>query len=96
MIELNYKNFYKNGGTFIYTVSKKNIQTALRKIMRKYFEIKKEDTVVHATKARWIIDWFLGDPIDEECGLLEFLMEEFNKEIHDFFAEKAREECERV
>ncbi len=90
MIELNY-NFYKSGSTFVYIVSKKNIQTALRKIMRKYFKIGKEDVSVHVNKARWIIDWFLGEPVDEECSLLEFLVEEFSEELHDCFEDEAKD-----
>ena len=89
-IELNY-NFYKDGGSFVYAVESKEIQNALKKIMRKYFEINKEDTVVHVTKAYWIIDWFLGEPLEEECSLMEWLIEEFEEELHDYFEAEAKD-----
>ncbi len=91
MIELSYKNFYKNGNTFVYAVKKKEVKCALRKIARNYFQINKEDTVVHVTKARWIIDWFLDEPLEEECSLMEWLVEEFEEELHDCFEDEAKD-----
>ncbi len=89
-IELNY-NFYKDGGSFVYAINRNDLQNALKKIMRNYFKIDKHDIMVHVTKARWIIDWFLGEPVDEDCSLLEFLVEEFKEELHDYFEDEAKD-----
>ena len=87
------KLYYKfNEKPFTYTVSEKELHTALKKIMRDYFAIKKDDTTVHVTKARWIIDWFLDIPFLEDKEMLEHVLEEMDNELNYYFYEKARDE----
>ncbi len=90
--ELNYKFNGKAGEmVFNYAIEDYELNKALKKILRQYFQIGKDDVMVHVTKAYWIIDWFLGEPLEEECSLIEFLFEEFKEELHDYFEDEAKD-----